>query len=57
MHGGKSTGPKTSEGRAVLAERFMVHGTQTRQIRAFHRAYMAEIERISRCLNLNKQKD
>jgi len=33
IHGGKSTGPKTEEGRKRCAEAKTVHGKETRQIR------------------------
>ena len=46
MHGGKSTGPRTPEGKAALAARFLVHGTQTRRLRTLHREYMVEINQI-----------
>ena len=50
MHGGKSTGPRTPEGKAALAARFLVHGTQTRRLRTLHREYMVEINQIFRRL-------
>ncbi len=34
VHGGKSTGPKTAEGKARCAEAKTVHGRETRQGRA-----------------------
>ena len=36
IHGGKSTGPKTHEGRQCCAEAKTVHGNETRQKRAEH---------------------
>jgi hypothetical protein len=45
-HGGRSTGPKTSEGKAAVGARFMVHGTQTRKLRALHKQLMGEINSI-----------
>jgi hypothetical protein len=52
MHGGKSTGPRTPEGKAALAARFLVHGTQTRRLRSLHREYMVEINQIFRRLKV-----
>jgi hypothetical protein len=34
MHGGKSTGPKTLEGRHLCANAKTVHGRETRKLRA-----------------------
>ena len=34
VHGGKSTGAKTQEGRARIAEANTVHGRETRTVRA-----------------------
>jgi hypothetical protein len=33
IHGGKSTGPKTAEGRARIAAAKTIHGNETRQAR------------------------
>ena len=53
MHGGKSIGPRTPEGKAALAARFLVHGTQTRRLRSLHREYMGEIKQIFRRLKFD----
>ncbi len=42
-HGGRSTGPKTPEGRARCAQAKTIHGNDTRASRAEHSKKMAEI--------------
>ena len=42
-HGGRSTGPKTPEGRARCAQAKTIHGNDTRADRAEHSKKMAEI--------------
>jgi hypothetical protein len=51
FHGGKSTGPKTAEGRQRCAEVKTVHGRETRAIRAQRSgddAYLRNIEEAGR---------
>ncbi len=43
FHGGRSTGPKTPEGRARCAQAKTIHGNDTRADRAEHSKKMAEI--------------
>ena len=45
-HGGLSTGPRTEAGRKRCAEAKMVHGQETRQIRAERRMNMVELARL-----------
>jgi hypothetical protein len=47
FHGGKSTGPRTEEGRARIAKAHTVHGTETRQMRTQRSqddAYLRQLE-------------
>ena len=39
FHGGRSTGPRTDEGRARCAAAKTIHGTETRAIRAARKAF------------------
>ena len=48
FHGGKSTGPKTAEGRAVIAAARTVHGFDTRAKRGSYSAKMAELHQLER---------
>ena len=51
FHGGKSTGPKTAEGRQRCAEVKTVHGRETRAIRAQRSgddAYLRNLEEAGR---------
>ena len=43
FHGGRSTGPKTAEGKAAIAEAHTVHGRETRAIRAKRSAKLVEL--------------
>ena len=43
FHGGRSTGPKTAEGKAAVAKAHTVHGRETRAIRAEQSAKLAEL--------------
>ncbi|PDH32283.1 MAG: hypothetical protein CNF02_12580 [OM182 bacterium MED-G28] len=43
FHGGKSTGPRTAEGRARIAKAHTVHGRETRAKRAERSAKLAEL--------------
>ena len=54
-HGGKSTGPKTPEGRARIAAANTVHGNETRAKRHAHGqtvARLAALEALARGLNM-----
>jgi hypothetical protein len=46
FHGGKSTGPLTEGGRKRCAVAKMIHGKETRSIRAARSATMAELAKI-----------
>ena len=46
IHGGKSTGPRTEEGRKRCAAAKTIHGWDTRQIRAETRKKMAELNEL-----------
>lgn len=46
IHGGRSTGPKTPEGRARCAQAKTIHGNDTRADRAEHSKKMAEIRAL-----------
>ena len=48
FHGGKSTGPKTAEGRARIAAAKTVHGRETRKIRAERSIKLAELRALER---------
>ena len=50
FHGGKSTGPKTEEGRKRCASAKTVHGGETRAIRAARPAKMAELRELARLI-------
>ena len=54
-HGGKSTGPKTEEGRKRCAEARTIHSRETRKARAEHSKmirYIYELEMVGRKLGL-----
>ena len=46
MHGGKSTGPKTAEGRIRSSRARLTHATQTRNVRLAHRKAMIAIRAL-----------
>ena len=46
FHGGKSTGPKTKAGRAMIAAAHTVHGRETRAKRAERSAKLAELHQL-----------
>jgi hypothetical protein len=50
LHGGKSTGPKTPQGKANSAKANYKHGGFTKQAMAQHRALMAVIKDCNRAL-------
>jgi len=55
MHGGKSTGPRTKEGRKRCAKARTIHGRETRQARAERQAmlsYLYDLEMEGRKLGL-----
>jgi hypothetical protein len=54
-HGGKSTGARTSEGKARIAAAHTTHGRETRQIRqerSEQLTYLAELEDLARELGM-----
>lgn len=54
-HGGKSTGPRTPEGKARIAAAHLVHGRETRSIRKERSeglARLAELETLGRVLGM-----
>ena len=51
FHGGKSTGPKTKEGRKRCGIAKTVHGGETRAIRAARPAKMAELKELGAIVN------
>jgi hypothetical protein len=54
-HGGKSTGPRTPEGKARIAAAHHVHGRETRSIRKERSeglARLAELETLGRVLGM-----
>lgn len=55
LHGGRSLGAKTPEGRARIAAAHTVHGRETRAIRqerSRQLAYLAELEKLARVLGM-----
>ena len=57
FHGGRSTGPKTAEGKAAIAKAQTVHGRETRAIRAERNAKLAELyelEMLGRSIGMFK---
>ena len=50
FHGGKSTGPKTEEGRKRCGIAKTVHGGETRAIRPARLAKMAELRELARLI-------
>jgi hypothetical protein len=46
FHGGRSTGPKTAEGRARIAAAHTVHGRETRAKRVERSAKLAELHQL-----------
>ena len=51
LHGGKSTGPKTKEGRKRCGTAKTVHGGETRAIRAARPAKMGELKELERLIS------
>jgi len=54
-HGGRSTGPKTPEGRARIAASPTTHGSETRELRAERSqglARIAALDRIGRAIGM-----
>lgn len=55
FHGGKSTGPKTPQGRQRIADAQTTHGRETREIReqrSASSAYMMELEDVAWALGM-----
>lgn len=55
FHGGLSTGPRTTEGRARIAAAKTVHGNETRQIRrerSSELAHLSTLEDLARAVGL-----
>ena len=55
FHGGKSTGPKTPEGKARISKAHLVHGNETVQIRLERKqknAHFADIEDVMHLLDM-----
>jgi hypothetical protein len=50
FHGGKSTGPKTKEGRKRCSDAKLIHGGETRAIRAARPAKMAELKVLEKII-------
>ena len=48
IHGGKSTGPRTQQGRNLCGAAKMLHGRETRAIRAKRQQALAELRVIER---------
>jgi len=48
IHGGKSTGPKTEQGRNLCGAARRIHGRETRQKRARRQQALAELKLIER---------
>ena len=46
IHGGKSTGPRTIEGKARIAAAHTVHGRETRKVRSERRVKIAELQEL-----------
>jgi len=52
FHGGRSTGPKTAEGKARIAAAHTVHGQETKTVRAARSAGSAKLSRIEDAMYL-----
>jgi hypothetical protein len=48
IHGGKSTGPKTEQGRNLCGAARRIHGRETRAIRAKRQQVLAELKLLER---------
>ena len=48
IHGGKSTGPKTEQGRNLCGDAKTLHGRETRAIRAKRQQVLAELKLLER---------
>ena len=55
FHGGRSTGPKTDEGRARCAQAKTIHGQETRAKRLRHQTVMREIKFYAYLLGISWQ--
>lgn len=54
FHGGRSTGPKTAEGKARIAAAHTVHGRETREQRAERSVASARISRLEDAMHVLK---
>ena len=54
FHGGRSTGPKTAEGKARIAAAHTVHGGETQEKRAERSAASARISRLEDAMHVLK---
>ena len=52
FHGGKSTGPKTDEGKVACATAKTIHGQETRTIRAERKKKFAELKMLGKLLGV-----
>jgi hypothetical protein len=55
FHGGRSTGPRTEEGKASIAKAHTIHGNETkakREKRSRSSAYLMELEDVAWALNM-----
>jgi hypothetical protein len=55
FHGGRSTGPRTEEGKARIAKAHTIHGNETKAIRekrSRSSAYLMELEDVAWALNM-----
>ena len=53
MHGGKSTGPKTQEGRRLSGTAKLVHGAASRKIRLAHKVAMLGLRALEQSALIN----
>ena len=53
FHGGKSTGPKTADGRAACTAAKTVHGLETRAIRVERQQKLAELRVLGKLLGIS----
>ena len=56
-HGGRSTGPKTLEGKQRIAQAHLVHGKSTQTAKAKYAQDSAKVSMLEDCLHLLKMTD